>query len=375
MTTDVEHPARRVVVVGGGLAGLTVALRRATAGDMVMLLEASARLGGQLWTERRDGFVVEHGAEGFVARSEAVPALASDLGIADDLIGQSESRSYGFDGGALVPLAPGEAAAFLGFQVPKDELGKGIRAFRLGMGELAEALAARLTGPLADHVEVRLGVRATRIEPLASGARVVLDGSVGARPATVDADAIVVATTAATAAPLLEGALGATATALAEAQTLSSCTVTLAYPRDAIDHPLDGTGFVVAAAHQQHGFRAATFITSKFERRAPEGVASIRIFFRPSVADLATLTEAAWTARAEESLARVLGVRGAPIRAWVSRWSAALPVFEPGHVSRVRALESALAGTHVHLAGAAFHGSGIDAAVRSAEAAAAAIPG
>jgi oxygen-dependent protoporphyrinogen oxidase len=344
-----------------------------------MLLEADGRLGGQLWTERRDGFVVEHGAEGFVARSEVVPALANDVGVADDLIGQSENRSYGFDGGALVPLAPGEAAAFLGFQVPRDELGKGIRTFRLGMGELAEALAATLTGALADRVDIRLGVRATSIEPIASGVRVALDGGFlamggrAARAGSLDADAVVVATSAATAAALLERAFGPVASALAEAQTVSSCTVTLAYPRAAIDHPLDGTGFVVAATHQAHGFRAATFITSKFERRAPEGVATIRIFFRPSAEDLATLDDAAWTARAEASLGRTLRVSGPPIGAWVSRWGNALPVFEPGHVARVRALEAALAGTRIRLAGSAFHGSGIDAAVRSAEAAALAI--
>src|SRR5262249_29487346 len=102
------------------------------------------RLGGQLWTERIDGFVVEHGAEGFVARSEAVPALAEALGIGADLVGQAETRSYGFDGARLVPLAPGEAATFLGFQVPRDAPGRGIRTFRGGMGQLAEPLAAAI---------------------------------------------------------------------------------------------------------------------------------------------------------------------------------------------------------------------------------------
>src|SRR4051794_22069625 len=116
---------RRIGIVGGGLAGLTVALRRAAAGDRVLLLEASARLGGQLWTEQRDGFVVEHGAEGFVARSEAVPALAAAVGVAGALIDQRATRSWGYDGAGLVELGPGEAAAFLGFQVPRDELGRG----------------------------------------------------------------------------------------------------------------------------------------------------------------------------------------------------------------------------------------------------------
>src|SRR5208282_4245792 len=99
---------RRIGVIGGGLAGLTLAFRAARADREVVLFESAGRLGGQLWTEHRDGFTVEHGAEGFVARSEAVPALAAALGIGADLVGQSEARSYGFDGTRLVPLAPGE---------------------------------------------------------------------------------------------------------------------------------------------------------------------------------------------------------------------------------------------------------------------------
>ncbi len=353
---------QRIGVIGGGLAGLTVAFRRAAAGDEVVLFERDTRLGGQLWTERNSGFVVEHGAEGFVARSEAVPALAGALGIGADLVGQAETRSYGFDGARLVPLAPGEAATFLGFQVPRDELGKGIRTFRRGMGQLADALVSAIAG----RADVRPGVRVCALAP--AGARWRLSLVEGGEQ---EVDAVVVATTAATAAPLLEGAFGDAARALAEAKTLSSCTVTLAYPREAVGHPLDATGFVVAAAHQEHGFRASTFITSKFEGRAPEGQVSLRIFFRPTAEDLASLDDEAWAARACQCLARVLPLHDAPSRSWVSRWSEALPVFEPGHVARVRALEEALAGRRVLLAGSAFHGSGIDAAVRSAETAAA----
>jgi oxygen-dependent protoporphyrinogen oxidase len=355
---------RPIGVIGGGLAGLTLSFRRALAGAPVVLFEGSARLGGQLWTERRDGFVVEHGAEGFVARSEAVPALAEALGIGADLVGQSETRSYGFDGATLRELAPGEAATFLGFQVPRDELGKGIRAFRGGMGQLTETLARAVTA----RADVRRGARVTTVTRAGAGFRVELaDG------ASEEVSAVVVATTAATAAPILAGAFGEVARAVGAAPTLSSCTVTLAYARAALDHPLDGTGFVVAQGHQTHGFRAATFITSKFPARAPEGHASVRIFFRPAPEDLASMTDEAWIDRAHASLGRVLPVRARPLHAWVSRWGDALPVFEPAHVERVRALEAALAGSGVVLAGSAFHGSGIDAAVRSAEAAALAL--
>ncbi len=349
---------QRIGVIGGGLSGLTLAYRRAAAGDEVVLFERGARLGGQLWTERSAGFVVEHGAEGFVARSEAVPALASSLGIGADLVGQSEARSYGFDGARLVPLAPGEAAAFLGFQVPRDELGKGIRTFRRGMGQLTEALAAAVAG----SVDVRRGAAVTDLVRSGSGWRVVVDGG-----PDEEVSAVAVATTAAAAAPLLTGAFGDVARALAASPTLSSCTVTLAYPREAVEHPLDGTGFVVAAPHQEHGFRASTFITSKFPDRAPEGYVSLRIFFRPTPEDLAGMSDEAWVARAAACLGRVVPVRGSPGRWWVSRWGAALPVFEPGHVARVKALEEVLGGTGVALVGSAFHGSGIDAAVRSAE--------
>src|SRR5688500_15317560 len=103
-----------------------------------MLFEAEPRLGGQLFTERTAGFVVERGAEGFVAGSEAVRALAGDLGIESDFTGQLVTRSYAFDGRNLVELMPGEAAELLGFQVARRELGKGIGSFRHGMGELSE---------------------------------------------------------------------------------------------------------------------------------------------------------------------------------------------------------------------------------------------
>ncbi|MGK3992023.1 protoporphyrinogen/coproporphyrinogen oxidase [Sorangium sp. So ce1024] len=351
----------RVAIVGGGLAGCVVALRRAAAGDRVTLVEASPRLGGQLWTERVDGFVVEHGAEGFIARSEAVPALAGALGIAGDLVGQETLRSFGFDG-ALRELAPGEAASFLGFQVPRDELGKGIRTFRLGMAQLTDALAGALAADA--RVDVRLSAAAASLARAGGCLRLSLAGG-----GAIDADAAVIATNAAGAAALL----GEPARPLRGAETLSSVTVSLAYPRATIEHPLDGTGFVVADGHQAHGFRACTFTTSKFAGRAPAGRVALRLFFRPEPADLEALDDAAWTARAEASLARVLPVRGPAERAWVSRWPSALPVSTPAHAARVREVEQALAGSGVLLAGSAFHGSGIDAAVRSAEAAAARI--
>jgi protoporphyrinogen/coproporphyrinogen III oxidase len=183
-------------------------------------------------------------------------------------------------------------------------------------------------------------------------------------------DAVVVATGTAEAAGLLAPEWGDSAAVLAHSEALSSVTVSLAYARERVPHPLDATGFVVAEAAQTEGFRACTFASSKLGGRAPQSHALLRLFFRPSAEQLATDTNADWVLRAERCAERVLGPLGSAERAWVSRWDRALPVFDAAHRARISALEAALAGSGVLLAGAAFHGSGIDGAVRSADAAA-----
>jgi oxygen-dependent protoporphyrinogen oxidase len=283
----------------------------------------------------------------------------------DELIGQSVMQSLGFDGETLRALAPGEAASFLGFQVPKDDLGKGIRSFRRGMGSLIWALR----GNLQERVELRLSSPVAHVEPDGQGARVQLQGG-----ESIDADAVLVATNAVGAAHVLGDAIGEPARALSAAPTLSSVTVELAFMRDALDHPLDATGFVVALDAQRHGLRACTFTSAKFIDRAPPGRFSVRLFFRPEPAELhgeSALDDDAWSARALEGLARTIRVQGEPLWSRVSRWPDALPVFNDAHRGAVATLEAALAGMPLLLAGSAFHGSGIDAAVRSGEAAAA----
>jgi len=347
---------KRIAVIGGGIAGLTVAARRARAGDRVSVFEANSRVGGQLCSETHDGFVVEHGAEGFVARSEVVPPLASEAGIAGHVVEQLEQRSFRFDGHSLVELAPGEAGRLLGFQVPADDLGRGIRSFWQGMAELPEQLALTLGAQIDLHLRRAI----TSVAPR-SGSVMLLD----AHGQSLDFDAVVVATTARSAASLLGDAIGPSALALRESPLLSSL----------IAHPLDGTGFIVQSPEESSGVRAVTFSSSKLPNRAPANYALLRLFFRPSEQELLTLSDAAWTERAERGLASALPVRGPAERAFVSRWPNALPVFDPAHRARVDALEATLRQgvQQIWLAGAAFHGSGIDAAIRSAEATALAL--
>jgi oxygen-dependent protoporphyrinogen oxidase len=346
----------RIAIVGGGLAGLCAAHKLARMQHRVIILESATRLGGQIHTERSHDFVIELGAEGYVARSQAIPKLARELGIEAELVGQEHTESLGYRAGQLQRLEPGESANFLGFQVPKADLGAGIRSLRGGMGALIHALEQRL----ASAVEMRTGFHVRQLERNARGFE--LRGQNGS---ALSADRVVVATNARAAVPLLGPVVGPAALELAHVTVHSSVNVSMAFPRSAISHPLDATGFVIATEDQLHGARACVFASSKFAGRAPADSANLRVFFRPDPQELKLLTDAAYTARALEVLERVLGPTGSPIRSWVARWPDALPVFDPASKERLTALETALKGSGIAVAGSAFHGSGIDAAVQS----------
>jgi phytoene dehydrogenase-like protein len=76
-------PRAEVVVVGAGLAGLSVATRLAAAGRDVHVLEAARHVGGRLATERVDGFVVDRGFQVFntgYPRAADLDLAALDLG-------------------------------------------------------------------------------------------------------------------------------------------------------------------------------------------------------------------------------------------------------------------------------------------------------
>src|SRR5947207_1859431 len=101
-----------VVVVGGGLTGLTVAfrLKQFAPGAAVTVLEPRERVGGNIGTEEHRGFRFEHGPNGFLDRTPAVPDLVRDLGLSERLIAASDGsrkNRYVFLGGKLRKLPRG----------------------------------------------------------------------------------------------------------------------------------------------------------------------------------------------------------------------------------------------------------------------------
>src|SRR5712671_6696284 len=161
----------RVAVIGGGLAGLVAALELSRNGASVTLLEAAGAPGGQIRTRREAGFVVEDGAEGWVAGDRDVPALCLAVGIGAQIVKQVERRSLLVTDGKVVDLTPGNAAAMLGIQASEQDQGGGVASLRDGMGSLGEALA----GSLGAGAELRTGCTVTSLNPVRSGWRWTAD--------------------------------------------------------------------------------------------------------------------------------------------------------------------------------------------------------
>ena len=72
-----------VVVVGGGLAGLTGAWRLQQMGHDVEILEAEAAAGGRMRAERHDGFVLDRGAQFVASAYRNLHRVIDALGLTD----------------------------------------------------------------------------------------------------------------------------------------------------------------------------------------------------------------------------------------------------------------------------------------------------
>ena len=86
--------AGRVVVIGGGVSGLTTAYRLAAAGVDVTVREASDRAGGKLGTTQVGDVRLETGADSFVARKPWAVDLCRELGLAGELVSPGAKGAY-----------------------------------------------------------------------------------------------------------------------------------------------------------------------------------------------------------------------------------------------------------------------------------------
>ncbi|MBI4564602.1 MAG: protoporphyrinogen oxidase [Planctomycetes bacterium] len=422
---------KRIVIVGGGITGLACAyaLRHRA---RVTLLEASARLGGVIATERREGFMVEHGPDGFLASKPEAARLCSELGIETEPIrtrgafvlvrgrlralvagaGMSlPTRAWAFARSDLVspwgkvrmlldlvlprgpdredeslasfvrrrlgrealeavaePLLAGIHAALaerlsvraafpqlleiershrsllLGLRRSSAAGGQGaLRAPRSGMGGFVERVAGALS-----NVCIRMDAPVRRIEP---GWRVHTEAQI------FDADEVVLALPAPAAAALVGRFAASLRDALAGIHYTHTTTVSLGFRGRA---PLAGSGFMVARRERRR-IAGCTWASEKFEGRAPPGRWLARCSLRGAPADPARI--------ARDELRDILALDEDPVLEAPCPAPAPRPLYELGHVRRVRRVEE-LTPPGLHVIGSAYRGAGVPDCIRDAQRAA-----
>src|SRR5437879_8402617 len=177
MPTD----SRTVLIVGGGIAGLSAAYglaENAASHDSLpqcTLIEAAPRLGGKILTERVGDFVIEGGPDSFLSQKPWGIELCRRLGLAERVIGTNRDRrkTYVYSNGCLEELPEG-----LALGVP-TKLGPFLRSgllswrgkLRLGAEVLIPRRSARGDESLGAFFRRRLGADALEriIEPLLRG--------------------------------------------------------------------------------------------------------------------------------------------------------------------------------------------------------------
>ena len=94
----------RVVVIGGGIAGLAAA--HALRGADVVVFESADHVGGKLRTSEVGGLPVDEGAESFLARVPEALGLARAVGLDGDLVNPAATRASIWTRGRLRPIPP-----------------------------------------------------------------------------------------------------------------------------------------------------------------------------------------------------------------------------------------------------------------------------
>ena len=75
------YETKRVVIIGGGAAGLSAAYTLKKYGIKAVLFEAGDRVGGRLGGDRVDGFSLDEGADFFCSSYDVAFRICEELGL------------------------------------------------------------------------------------------------------------------------------------------------------------------------------------------------------------------------------------------------------------------------------------------------------
>jgi oxygen-dependent protoporphyrinogen oxidase len=433
-----------VLIIGGGITGLTAAYEVARRGGRPIVYEAAARTGGLIYTERADGFTIEAGPDSVLASKPAALDLVRRLGLESEVQGvRPPGGAFVLRDGALYRLPQ---PSFLGIPLSKPALDaydllppaarqrmaaepdvprrtsggdESVGAFfrrRFGpdtvdliaqpllggihAGDIERlsmrSLFPRLLDLEREHGSVmRAPIAASSAGPAGPAGFASLRGGMGSLvralesalpPGTIrrgspvtslagvrtGSEPVIVAAPAFAAARAIESLDPEAARLCAGVPYVSTASVALAWPRALVPHPLEGTGFVVARRHSAARITACTWVSSKWEGRAPEGTALVRAFIGGAHdPDAASLPEADLVQIVRRDLAAVIGVAAEPSLARVYRWPSAGAQHLVGHLDRVEEIDRRLRPYGVIVAGSGFRAVGIPDCIADARRAAA----
>ncbi len=225
---------------------------------------------------------------------------------------------------------------------------------RDGVEEMVRALVAQLRGDL------RL------LNPVQHIARENENFVLMTNDGMVRAKNIVLATPAFVAADLLRDIVPNVARNLQTIRYVSTGTLSLAYRVADIRRPLNGLGIVVPRS-ERRPINAITWSSCKFNHRAPEGFALLRVFFGGSRSPQAMeLDDASLLNTVRDQLRELMGIEAAPLFHRLYRWHRSNAQYDVGHLDRIAQLEQALP-PGVYLTGSAYRGVGIPDCIKQSQ--------
>jgi oxygen-dependent protoporphyrinogen oxidase len=231
-------------------------------------------------------------------------------------------------------------------------------AFRSLPGGLSEMIRALVDSLPASSIRLNTSVR--RIVPDGSGRPSSSFRAELSTGETLTAPAIVLAAPAYATARLVRE-LDEHLAGLCDAISYSStATVLLAFPRAAVAHPLNGSGFVVPQV-EANGILAASWMSSKWPHRAPDDHVLLRAF-AGGTRDPKALerTDRELVTLAMNALRPILGIAGEPQLTRIYRWERASAQHDVGHLARMATIERSLANhPGLFVTGSGFRGVGI----------------
>lgn len=243
-------------------------------------------------------------------------------------------------------------------------------SLKRGMGDLVVNVAHRLR-----EAEVRTSTTARSVARLPAGDprgrwAVELAGE------TLFADDVALTVPAHVASGLVRAHDAKLGEMLGAVDYVSSATVFLAYRKHDVRHPLDAHGFLVPRA-ENRPIMAATFVSSKWDHRAPTGQVLLRVFFGGAGNEhVLTHDDDELVQIAREQLRDLLGIQYDPAFARVFRFRRASPQPNVGHLVRMKRIFARLAEhPGLHAGGNGYIGTGIPDAIRQGEEIAARITG